>query len=387
MIRIDLHNYEQYALDYLDGTLDAEWRAVFEHFLATHPDIAADFTDLAQAQLLPDTQQYMPNKNQFLQLPWTDDSMPPREAYLLDFAEQNLTQFEHQQIADYLVQHPELAADIAYFNSIQLQPYPAEILPRKKALYKPEQSPFTLYIRYIAVAAVLLAFVLTPVLWQLQPVQNPTATLPNPNIQPTVPATTTPQTAPPASVMPSSPVTMTDAPRTINKLTTHKYNTANTQTSSPIQQLSNISSLHQTLRVAALDLPKNTVTNTKPSTKNDFQQNTQTIKNNTKIPTPALLPTLTPTTILTSNFLPNLATPSLPNTQSDSMQPNLAANNPLPSANIIASLASNLLPSWIAQEQENKPQYEVSIDISSNTAKNKIIHRLLSNKILQNENN
>lgn len=387
MIRIDLHNYEQYALDYLDGTLDAEWRAVFEHFLATHPDIAADFADLAQAQLLPDTQQYMPNKSQLLQLPWADNSMPPREAYLLDFAEQNLTQLEHQQIADYLAQNPELAADITYFNSIQLQPYPAEILPRKKALYKSEQSPFTLYIRYIAVAAVLLAFVLTPVLWQLQPVQKPTATLPNPNIQPIVSATTTPQTASTTSVMPSSPITMTDAPRTINKPTTHKSKTANTQTSSHIQQLSSILPLHQTQHTAALDLPKNTVTNTESSTRNDFQQNTQKIKNNTRITLPTSLPILTPTTILTSNFLPNLAAPSLPNMQSDSMQPNLAANNQPPSANIIASLANNLLPSWIAQEQESKPQYEVSIDISSNTVKNKIIHKLLSNKILQNENN
>ena len=41
-MKIDAENYQEWALDYLEGGLDAEARAAFESLLAHHPDIASE---------------------------------------------------------------------------------------------------------------------------------------------------------------------------------------------------------------------------------------------------------------------------------------------------------------------------------------------------------
>ena len=43
---IDEQNYEQWAMDYIEGTLDATRRQEFNAFLANHPAIAAQITSL-----------------------------------------------------------------------------------------------------------------------------------------------------------------------------------------------------------------------------------------------------------------------------------------------------------------------------------------------------
>ncbi len=51
MKKIDLHNYEAFVLDYLEGTLNKDWHAEMEAFLGNHPDIAADIEDLYACEL------------------------------------------------------------------------------------------------------------------------------------------------------------------------------------------------------------------------------------------------------------------------------------------------------------------------------------------------
>ncbi len=51
MKKIDLHNYEQFVLDYLEGTLNKDRHAEMEAFLLSHPDIAADVENLCAYEL------------------------------------------------------------------------------------------------------------------------------------------------------------------------------------------------------------------------------------------------------------------------------------------------------------------------------------------------
>ena len=45
---IDEHNYEQWAMDYIEGTLGAEQRRAFDAFLAGHPAIAVSAYSLTR---------------------------------------------------------------------------------------------------------------------------------------------------------------------------------------------------------------------------------------------------------------------------------------------------------------------------------------------------
>lgn len=64
---IDEQNYEQWAMDYIEGTLDATRRQEFNAFLASHPAIAAQITSLCDAMpVLPPSEVTFPDKKQLL---------------------------------------------------------------------------------------------------------------------------------------------------------------------------------------------------------------------------------------------------------------------------------------------------------------------------------
>lgn len=53
-MKITQSNYEHYAIDYLDGELDAETTAQMEHFLDQHPSIRAELDEMQEFVLVPD---------------------------------------------------------------------------------------------------------------------------------------------------------------------------------------------------------------------------------------------------------------------------------------------------------------------------------------------
>ena len=64
---IDEQNYEQWAMDYIERTLDATRRQEFNAFLASHPAIAAQITSLCDAMpVLPPSEVTFPDKKQLL---------------------------------------------------------------------------------------------------------------------------------------------------------------------------------------------------------------------------------------------------------------------------------------------------------------------------------
>lgn len=68
MRRITRDNYQQWALDYIEGTLGGELHRQFEGFLAENPDIAGEVGDLKEEMpVLPDTEWIgYPHKEQLL---------------------------------------------------------------------------------------------------------------------------------------------------------------------------------------------------------------------------------------------------------------------------------------------------------------------------------
>jgi hypothetical protein len=54
--KISLNNYDEFALDYLEGTLDAETHAEMQDFLEKHPTLKHEIEQLSSFVLVPDTQ-------------------------------------------------------------------------------------------------------------------------------------------------------------------------------------------------------------------------------------------------------------------------------------------------------------------------------------------
>lgn len=64
---IDEQNYEQWAMDYIEESLDASTRREFDTFLANHPAIAAQITSLQEAMpVLPPSNEVYPDKQKLL---------------------------------------------------------------------------------------------------------------------------------------------------------------------------------------------------------------------------------------------------------------------------------------------------------------------------------
>lgn len=61
-MRINLENYEQYALDYLEGGLTSDKIKEFEQFLQDHPEIEQELAELADIRLLPNMDTIYPHK-------------------------------------------------------------------------------------------------------------------------------------------------------------------------------------------------------------------------------------------------------------------------------------------------------------------------------------
>src|SRR5690625_6299093 len=59
---IDINNYEQYALEYLDGELPPEIHLDFERFLEKHPEIQDQLDELYEMRTLPFLSFQYPNK-------------------------------------------------------------------------------------------------------------------------------------------------------------------------------------------------------------------------------------------------------------------------------------------------------------------------------------
>jgi hypothetical protein len=62
-------NYEQYALDYLEGNLDQESEAAFTAFLREHPGIEKELNEMKLFYATPLTEEAYPNKKELMKAP------------------------------------------------------------------------------------------------------------------------------------------------------------------------------------------------------------------------------------------------------------------------------------------------------------------------------
>jgi hypothetical protein len=156
-MKITRENYENWFLDYLDGSLDQDGREEVHNFLLKHPDLADELESFSPALSLNDNQEY-PFK-ELLKKSQYDDSAFFENMAIAEM-EGDLTEDEAADFKNWLSDHPGRQKFISQIKKIRLHPDLSIVFPQKEHLKK-KSSVITLPYRITAVAAMLLlAFLL-----------------------------------------------------------------------------------------------------------------------------------------------------------------------------------------------------------------------------------
>jgi hypothetical protein len=152
-------NYEQWAVDYLDGQLTAEQKIEMKLFLQQNPDIAQELEGIVWTSLPIDEQ--LPVLEDKACLKHNLIRLDNYEMFALDYVENNLTTEIEQEMAVFLTEQTTIATTLENFS---LQAVPADmriVYPHKESLKKQrDRRAFLLPIfRYGAAAVLLLLLV------------------------------------------------------------------------------------------------------------------------------------------------------------------------------------------------------------------------------------
>lgn len=135
MEKIDLHNYEAFLLDYLEGNLDEAGRAELKLFALTHPELEIDL-DNFDLPVFDAEDLAFDAKDQ---LKKTDADLLQNDA-LLRYIEGDLNEAERQELELKLLTDKALSAELAGYKKTILQADASETFTGKSGLLKTEDD-------------------------------------------------------------------------------------------------------------------------------------------------------------------------------------------------------------------------------------------------------
>lgn len=160
-MRINLNNYEEWLMDYLDGNLDDHELKEMKAFLLKHPHIAEDLDGISEILLEPDGKVSLDHsfKSKIFQLEIQSTeniSAKNFESYFVAFHEGDLEEVEQQELGDFLEKNNFLKSDFEKFGLMRLQADESISFPNKEANYKKEKKPIPIWAWSGIAAAILL---------------------------------------------------------------------------------------------------------------------------------------------------------------------------------------------------------------------------------------
>jgi predicted DNA-binding protein len=164
---INISNYEQYALDYLEGTLNTEMQEAFDGFLALHPDLAEELDQMREVETLRPLKTALPDKDQLKVNVASTASIDASnyENFFVQDVEEMLSDSETSELQRFLNMNPQLRVDYDRFQRTILQPDLSVRFPQKSHLKR--AIPLWQNTRIIAyrIAAVLVIALGSLTLW------------------------------------------------------------------------------------------------------------------------------------------------------------------------------------------------------------------------------
>ena len=177
-LTIDISNYEIYAMDYIEGNLDAETQAAFLAFLALHPEIAEELDEIGELEpLAADPSVHFEERGNLIKEIKTT-ALINEENYEQFFSlsvDEELTSSESEALSEFVALNPSLQPELNLYKKAVLQSDEHVVYPEKSSLkrsiplWSTEHTAFKT--AYRAAAAVVVLFSAYTV---LQVIQNDT---------------------------------------------------------------------------------------------------------------------------------------------------------------------------------------------------------------------
>jgi hypothetical protein len=157
-MKINLQNYEQYILDYIENNLSPDLRHEFDAFLLLHPEINEELLQLDEVTILSQNEISLDKSNLY----WTNTlSNSKQNDSLIAFMEGDLNADEARLLEIELLQNKKMQNQFKLFQQTKLQSDLNVFFPNKKILYRRKLGVAT-YVYSMAAAAVVLFFLWLP---------------------------------------------------------------------------------------------------------------------------------------------------------------------------------------------------------------------------------
>lgn len=181
-MKINLQNYEEYFVRFLDGDLPSEDVAEVKLFLQRHPGLNAELNAFKATMLPADENIFFPGK----ELLKKGITLLNYQDYFIRKVEADLSSEEEQELNSFLQHHRELQREMNAFAKTKLVADTSLGFPDKNSLKKRESGRvIPIYVRYAFVAAVaaglMLVIFMRGMPWENQDVVSPVAVQSSPS--------------------------------------------------------------------------------------------------------------------------------------------------------------------------------------------------------------
>jgi anti-sigma factor RsiW len=171
---INIANYEEFFLLYVDGELSAADQQMVERFVQENPHLTEELDMLMQMKL-PVEEMKFADKEVLFRNGSAEISQENYETHFLLYVDNELDAARKTNVETFVLQHPSLQEEFMLLNKTKLEPETI-VFPDKASLYrKEEKERRVIYMRWqrIAVAAALIGVI--ALVWTLVPSNNTTA--------------------------------------------------------------------------------------------------------------------------------------------------------------------------------------------------------------------
>ncbi len=121
---INKENYEQYALDYIEGNLEGDLLAAFERFLTEHPEIEEELEGMTEAMLEAENVMVPEFDIESLKMPVHAEGKIDKENYedfVIEEVEGTLAADKQEELNAFMAANPALEADRELFHKTKLK--------------------------------------------------------------------------------------------------------------------------------------------------------------------------------------------------------------------------------------------------------------------------
>ncbi|MEX2596521.1 MAG: hypothetical protein WEC59_06270 [Salibacteraceae bacterium] len=137
--RIDITNYETFAVDYLEGQLTDDLKAEFEAFLMMHPEIAAELEEITKIEPLQPHEAAALDKGKIKLrvIPTKSIDEGNYESLFIASVEGLENSADPDELNQFLNQNPALQQDFKLYQKSVLVPYGDVVFEEKQSLKRP----------------------------------------------------------------------------------------------------------------------------------------------------------------------------------------------------------------------------------------------------------